>query len=380
MDKVNLHRSIASIGPERWDTLCGREYPFLRYAFLHALEASGCVAPATGWQPLHLERVVAGETDLLLPLYLKSHSWGEYVFDWAWADAFERHGLSYYPKLLSAIPFTPATGPRFGSRLSQREVMQQLPELVRSVGRQTGASSWHGLFLPPQALQCAPQPLLQRVGVQYHWFNRGYRDFGDFLDRFNSRKRKAVRRERRKVESQGIGLRRLHAAEIRPEHLELFYRFYQMTYLKRGQQGYLNADFFQRLLHTMPEQLLLILAEREGETIAAALCFIGTDTLYGRYWGCGEEYDCLHFEACYYQGIEFCIEQGLARFDPGAQGEHKIQRGFEPVTTGSLHWIAHAGFEAAIRDFLARERSAMQQQIEALAEWLPFKASTGESE
>jgi predicted N-acyltransferase len=209
--------------------------------------------------------------------------------------------------------------------------------------------------------------------VQYHWFNRDYRNFDDFLDRFSSRKRKAVRRERKKVEQQGISLRRIRGKAITREQLDLFYRFYQMTYLKRGRQGYLAPDFFHRLHQSMPEQLLLILAELEGNAIAAALCFIGEDTLYGRYWGCMEEYDCLHFEACYYQGIEFCIEQGLARFDPGAQGEHKIQRGFEPIATGSLHWIAHPGFEAAIRNFLQQESPAMQEQMEALHGWLPFK-------
>ncbi|MET3998942.1 GNAT family N-acetyltransferase [Marinobacterium sp. MBR-109] len=378
MAKVNLHQSIESIGLERWNALCGTDYPFLRYEFLHALEASGSVGPGTGWQPLHLELSDAGETSLLMPLYLKSHSWGEYVFDWIWADAYERHGLNYYPKLLTAVPFTPATGPRFGTRMSHSDVMQQLPDLVHSVCSQTGASSWHGLFLPQPELQRAPPQLQQRLGAQYHWFNRDYRDFDDFLDRFNSRKRKAVRRERKKVQEQGISLKRINGQEISSEQLDLFYRFYQMTYLKRGRQGYLAPDFFHRLHQSMPEQLLLVLAEREGDAIAAALCFIGEDTLYGRYWGCAEEYDCLHFEACYYQGIEFCIERGLARFDPGAQGEHKIQRGFEPVPTGSLHWIAHPGFDAAIRDFLKQETPAMQEQIKSLTGWLPFKPSAGE--
>jgi predicted N-acyltransferase len=374
MAKVNLHQSIESIGQPRWNALCGIQYPFLRYEFLHALEASGSVSTATGWQPMHAELLDDdGNPLMLMPLYLKTHSWGEYVFDWAWADAYERHGLNYYPKLLTAVPFTPATGPRFGTHLSPAEVMQQLPALVQSVCSQTHASSWHGLFLPQPELRCAPQPLLHRLGVQYHWFNRDYRNFDDFLDRFSSRKRKAVRRERKKVEQQGISLRRIRGKAITREQLDLFYRFYQMTYLKRGRQGYLAPDFFHRLHQSMPEQLLLILAELEGDAIAAALCFIGEDTLYGRYWGCMEEYDCLHFEACYYQGIEFCIEQGLARFDPGAQGEHKIQRGFEPIATGSLHWIAHPGFEAAIRNFLQQESPAMQEQMEALHGWLPFK-------
>ena len=373
MVKVNLHQSIESIGPERWNALCSIHYPFMRYEFLHALEASGSVSTQTGWQPLHLELSRNGETELLMPLYLKSHSWGEYVFDWAWAEAYERHGLPYYPKLLTAIPFTPATGPRFGTRMACAEVMAQLPQLLRQLCEQTGASSWHGLFLPPEAITAAPEPMMHRLGAQYHWFNRGYQTFDQFLNQFNSRKRKAVRKERQKVEDQDIHLSRISGRDISAPQLELFYRFYQMTYLKRGRQGYLSPDFFHRLHQTMPEQMLLILAEQAGEAIAAALCFIGEDTLYGRYWGCAQEYDCLHFEACYYQGIEFCIEQGLARFDPGAQGEHKIQRGFEPVSTGSLHQIAHPGFEAAILDFLHQETEAMQQQIAELTTWLPFR-------
>jgi len=374
MAKVNLHKSIEGIAPARWNALCGTAYPFLRHEFLHALEASESVSPRSGWQPLHVELLDDdGTLQMLMPLYLKSHSWGEYVFDWAWADAYERHGLSYYPKLLTAIPFTPATGPRFGTCLSDDELMQQLPYLIQTIFSQTGASSWHGLFLPQPVLQGAPKSLLHRLGAQYHWFNQNYRDFDDFLDRFNSRKRKAVRRERKRVEEQGIRLRRIQGSAISREQLDLFYRFYQMTYLKRGRQGYLTPDFFHRLHQSMPEQLLLILAEREGSAIAAALCFVGDDTLYGRYWGCVEEHDCLHFEACYYQGIEFCIEQGLSRFDPGAQGEHKIQRGFEPIPTGSLHWIAHPGVETAVRDFLQQETHAMQEQMEALRGWLPFK-------
>jgi len=380
MVKVNLHHSIDSIGAERWNALCGSRYPFLRYEFLHALEASGSVSPAAGWHPLHLELSQAGETRLLMPLYLKTHSWGEYVFDWPWAGAYEHQGLSYYPKLLTAIPFTPSTGPRYGSHMSSAEALSLLSELLPSICEQAQASSWHGLFLTRQDAGALPEPLLLRTGSQYHWFNRHYTDFEHFLDRFSSRKRKAVRRERKKVKDQGIRLERLTGKSISRDQLEQFYHFYQMTYLKRGRRGYLTPDFFHRVHQTMPEQLLLVLARKGDTPVAGALSLIGDDTLYGRYWGCMDEYDSLHFEACYYQGIEFCIERGLARFDPGAQGEHKIQRGFEPIPTWSAHWIAHPGFRAAISEFLDRETPAVQEQIHSLSALLPFKQMTNSPE
>ncbi len=373
MYKVNLHSSIDTIEASRWDALCESGYPFIRHAFLHALEASGSVSAETGWQPLHLE-VMQGDTCILvMPLYLKSHSWGEYVFDWAWADAYERNGLAYYPKLLNAIPFTPASGPRYGTSLSSVEAASLIPELLEQVMRQMGASSWHTLFPPARDIQSAGAPPLKRMGCQYHWFNQNYRNFDDFLSRFNARKRKAVKRERRKVQEQGLQLQPLRGDQIQPEHLDRFYHFYQSTYLKRGRQGYLSAEFFHRLHESMPEQMLLIQAALNDIPVAAALYFVGEDTLYGRYWGCSADFDSLHFETCYYQGIEYCIKHGLKRFDPGAQGEHKIQRGFEPVRTWSLHRIADPRFEQAIEAFLEEERGLMEQQIAELTTWLPFR-------
>ena len=374
MAKVNLHQSIESIGLERWNALCGTHYPFLRYEFLHALEASGSVSARTGWQPVHVELLDEYDSPLLLmPLYLKSHSWGEYVFDWAWADAYERNGLAYYPKLVNAIPFTPATGPRFGSTLPMQDALALLPQLLQQVMQEVKASSWHCLFPPEEQVKQSRPPVLQRLGCQYHWFNRDYQHYDDFLNRFNARKRKAVKRERRKIKEQGLVLKRLSGAQITADHLDCFYGFYQSTYLKRGRSGYLTADFFHRLHQSMPKQLLLVLAEHESQPVAAALYFIGADTLYGRYWGCDADFDSLHFEACYYQGIEFCIEQGLHRFDPGAQGEHKIQRGFEPIKTWSLHRIADPRFEQAITRFLQEESELMEQQIAELTTWLPFR-------
>ncbi len=377
MYKVNLHTRIDSIAPGHWDSLCDNGYPFMRHAFLQALEASGCVSAETGWRPLHLELMQGGTCVLVMPLYLKTHSWGEYVFDWAWAGAYERNGLAYYPKLLNAIPFTPATGPRYGTSLADAEALTLIPKLLEQVMLEVGASSWHCLFPPQDRVVHVSRPILKRMGCQYHWFNRDYRDFDDFIGRFNARKRKAVKRERRKVLEQDIQLRRLSGSQIQPRQLEQFYHFYQSTYLKRGRRGYLSADFFHRLHQSMPEQMLLVQAEQNALPIAAALYFIGDNTLYGRYWGCSADYDSLHFEACYYQGIEYCIEHGLQRFDPGAQGEHKIQRGFEPTRTWSLHRIAEPRFEQAIEAFLEEEHDLMEQQIAELTTWLPFRQPGG---
>ncbi|GAA0784625.1 GNAT family N-acetyltransferase [Marinobacterium sediminicola] len=373
MYKVNLHTSIDGIPADRWDTLCDPEYPFLRHAFLKALETSGSVGADTGWQPLHIEVTDQDNSILVMPLYIKSHSWGEYVFDWAWADAYERNGMNYYPKLVNAVPFTPASGPRFGSSLPADEAWALLPQLLNQVMTQIKASSWHCLFPDPNEIQQAPDSCLTRLGCQYHWFNHEYRDFDDFISRFNSRKRKSVKRERRKIQEQGITIERLSGRQIKNRDMQTFYHFYQSTYLKRGRRGYLSAEFFDQLLKVMPERLLLVQACRDNTAIAAALYFIGKNTLFGRYWGCHSEHDSLHFEACYYQGIEYCIEKGIQRFDPGAQGEHKIQRGFEPVRTFSLHHMADPRFERAVEVFLEEERDLMEQQITQLTTWLPFK-------
>ena len=374
MYKVNLHPGIDAIPADLWDSLCGTDYPFLRHAFLHTLEKTASVGEGTGWHPLHA--LVTDNNDhpvMVIPLYIKSHSWGEYVFDWAWADAYQRNGLPYYPKLVNAIPFTPATGPRFGTSLPLATAVELLPGILDQIMQEVGASSWHCLFPQPGVIETAPGATHPRLGSQYHWFNQGYENFDDFLARFNSRKRKSVRRERRKVAEQGIQLNALTGEAIQPQHLEQFYRFYQATYLKRGRQGYLAPDFFHQLHQQMADQMLLIMAEDQGQAVAAALYFIGKDCLYGRYWGCLEHYDSLHFEACYYQGIDYCIQQGLDRFDPGAQGEHKIQRGFEPVRTWSLHRMAHPDFNRAVGEFVREEQQHMELQIEELRTWLPFK-------
>ena len=362
-----------------WNRLTGVDYPFLRYEFLAALESSGCVSEKTGWQPHHLVVYQAKQLVALMPLYIKTHSYGEYVFDWAWADAYHRHGVPYYPKLLTAIPFTPATGSRLCVAPNQNdaEISQLAVEKIKQLAATKGYSSWHLLFPRKSEFeQLFQHNLSARSGCQYHWKNRDYANFDDFLAHLSSRKRKNIKRERRRVAEQGITLARIPGTEITQPQLQTFYDFYQSTYYKRGQQGYLNLAFFEKILAAMPDQLLLVMAYHDNHPIAAALCLSSSDTLYGRYWGCLEEYECLHFEACYYQGIEYCIEQGIQKFDPGAQGEHKISRGFEPTTTHSLHWITHSGFRAAIDDFLKREQRGVKDYIEQASQLLPFKRSS----
>lgn len=369
--------SINDIDAESWNSITGCDYPFTRHEFLSALENSGAVCLHTGWQAQHLTLYEDNCLRAVVPLYLKHHSYGEYVFDWAWADAFHRHGVNYYPKLLAAIPFTPATGPRLcidpaiNDTQHYRDIIQQ--QLI--VHAQAHAlSSLHILFPQQSELYHSPAPLMTRQAVQFHWFNQDYQNFDDFLQCFSSRKRKNLNKERRQVIEQGIQLQRLKGSEVSPEQWQQFHHFYQLTYAKRsGHGGYLNAEFFQAVAASMPENILLVVAEKANRMVAAALYFYDSQTLYGRYWGCVEEYAMLHFEACYYQGIEYCIENQLQRFDPGAQGEHKIARGFTPIFTYSQHWINHPAFADAIADFLQREKPEIETYQQYCAELLPFK-------
>lgn len=368
---------IAAISAEQWNALAGADYPFLRHEFLNNLEQTGCTGGDSGWQPCHLTLYCGGQLVALMPLYLKSHSYGEYVFDWSWADAWRRHGLSYYPKLVTAIPFTPATGPRLCLLEGQdpEQIYPMLLQAVQQLAQKQGASSWHLLFPEEEvSRQLIPMGSSQRVASQFHWFNRGYTSFDDFLETFNSRKRKSLRRERRRVAEQGIELKVFEGREIGSEQWEKFHLFYQMTYAKRsGHGGYLSREFFQGLRNAIPEHCVMVMAFQAGHAVAGSLCFRSSDTLYGRYWGCEQELDCLHFEACYYQGIDYCIANGLQRFDPGAQGEHKIQRGFRPVKTFSNHWIADPGLSAAVGDFTRREHPHTEAYMEGAASLLPFR-------
>ena len=371
--------SIHDISAAQWNALSGTDYPFLRHEFLAVMEDSGCTTTITGWQPHHLiirEEGKSGKALALLPLYLKTDSFGEYVFDWSWADAYHRHGLEYYPKLLSAIPYTPATGPRFCVKphLDRNAVLAFMVDAIKAEAQRLNASGWHLLF--PQEEDSRVLETLgirQRAGCQYHWFNHGYGDFDQLLASFSSRKRKNIRKERQRVSDAGIHFQVLEGADISLDQWRQFYLFYQSTYLVRGRNPYLNEDFFLGLSRLMPQQLVMVLAYREDACIAGALSFRSSDTLYGRYWGCSEEYQFLHFETCYYQGIDYCLQHGLKRFDSGAQGEHKIQRGFEPVSTWSNHWLAHEGFHAAIDQFLREESQHVERYIRHAGEYLPFR-------
>lgn len=369
--------SLAELTAEEWNGLIGSDYPFLKHEFLYALESSGCTSSQTGWLPRHLlVRNAQNVLVAMLPLYLKSNSMGEYVFDWSWADAYYRHGLNYYPKFVTAIPFTPSPGPRICIAADQDEtkILGLIFEKIKLAATRLQASSWHVLFPEKTRYeQLHGFGLQQRLGCQYQWFNRDYESFQHFLQGFASRKRKNIRKEREKISQAGIVFEWLEGHQITPELWQHFYRFYQHTYLVRGRSAYLNLPFFMELGRVMPQQILLIMAKLDDRYIAAALCFRDADTLYGRYWGSDEEWQFLHFETCYYQGIEYCIQHRLRRFDSGAQGEHKIQRGFEPVSTYSSHWISHPEFSAAIEHFLEEEKQHLEEYREYAAEHLPFK-------
>ena len=298
------------------------------------------------------------------------------MFDEQWSTAYQQHGLAYYPKWVTSIPFTPCQGQRIivNDNQDEQQVTAQLFDFLKQNADQFAVSSWHCLFpIKQQAERLASLGLAIRKGVQFHWTNQGYGDFQDFLESFNSRNRKKIKRERRRAQEQGIEILRIPGPEITDDQWQIFFLFYQLTYIKRGMQAYLNIEFFEQLSRTMPEQLLLVLAVKNNRYVAAALCFVGDDTLYGRYWGCYEEFNSLHFEVCYYQGLDYCIEKGLQRFDSGAQGEHKISRGFVPVTTYSAHWIKHPDFSRAIADFLRREQAVIQRYQQSATACLPFK-------
>lgn len=374
--------TIEALGEQQWNPIAGIDYPFLRYEFLHALESSGATSAATGWQPCHLVAYNDHQPIALIPLFIKDHSYGEYMFDWSWADAYHRTGLPYYPKLISAIPFTPTTGARicFAQSLTQasrNELTNLLTQAIKKHAMDMGASSWHCLF-PETAVsqQLKNLGFCRRQACQFHWINKGYANFSDFLASFNSRKRKNLRKEREKIVQQGITLTRVEGADISPEDWRQFYQFYRLTYLKRsGHEGYLDSNFFNAIGDQMNDSLMMVQAHSDDQLVAAALFFKSSSHLYGRYWGCLADFDGLHFEACYYQGIEYAIEHGLQCFDPGAQGEHKIQRGFTPTATWSNHWMAEPQFHAAVADFTEREIPSIEAYMRDAAALLPFKQS-----
>ncbi|MCV0384539.1 MAG: GNAT family N-acetyltransferase [Erythrobacter sp.] len=368
--------SVGAFPAAEWDALAGGN-PFVSHAFLTALEDSGSVGEGTGWQPVPLvisaqnEGGEGGPLLAALPAYLKGHSQGEYVFDHSWADAYERAGGRYYPKLQIAAPFTPATGPRL--LLSDDALAAPLLGAAEQLCGQNGFSSAHATFLDP-----AQAPLFENAGwmmrsdVQYHWFNRDYVDFDAFLAELSSRKRKDLRKERRAAQEQ-VRIERLRGDEIRPEHWDAFWLFYQDTGARKWGSPYLTREAFDLFHERMGERLLLVMAFAGSEPVAGALNFIGPDALYGRYWGCLADIRFLHFELSYYQAIEAAIELGLSRVEAGAQGQHKLARGYEPVETLSAHWIADRGFRSAVADFLEREREGVALERNFLEERLPFR-------
>jgi len=368
--------SIADIGRDEWERLANppdRPYnPFISYDFLAALEASGSVGAEAGWLPLHLVLESQGRIAGAAPLYLKSHSLGEYVFDHHWAEAFERAGGRYYPKLVSAAPFTPVPGPRLLAPEGPKRTA--LASALIAAARQTGVSSLHVNFLPAdEARLLEGAGALPRSGVQYHWFNRGYRSFEEFLATLSSRKRKAIRKERAAAAASGLAIRGLRGAEITEHHWDAFWAFYQDTGSRKWGRPYLTRDFFRRIAETTSDRLLLFIAERAGEPVAGALNFIGGEALFGRYWGAVERHPFLHFELCYHRAVEFAIENRLARVEAGAQGEHKLARGYEPVETCSAHWIADPSFRQAISRYLEQERAQTGEEIDMLKAYTPYR-------
>ncbi len=380
--------SITEIGAGRWNALAGTSNPFMRYEFLAALEETGCTTRGSGWQPHH---VLVESTDTsgrpgdaiaVVPLYLKTNSWGEFVFDWSWANAYQQYGMDYYPKFVTSAPFTPSAGKRFfvAENHDPLAVMQLVQEKIQDKARFIGASSWHVLFPTPEQHELLNElDFMPRNACQFHWYNKDYRSFDEFLAAMSSRKRKNIRKERRSVADAGITFRRVEGADIDQTLWQEFYVFYNSTYLVRGMQAHLSQEFFVAVGKTMPEQLFMICAELGGQLIAAALFFKSDESLFGRYWGSNADYQFLHFETCYYQGQDYAIEHGFRHFDSGAQGEHKIQRGFEPITTYSNHWIANAGFRNAIAEFLDDEKRHIDRYGRAATELLPFKTIADDS-
>jgi uncharacterized protein len=376
---VRVVSRIAEIPAAEWDACAGADNPFLSHSFLDALEESGSATAKTGWLPQHLAlEDSAGRLLGAAPLYLKSHSYGEYVFDHSWAAAYERAGGQYYPKLQCAVPFTPVTGHRLLLRPDATpNAADTLIAAMLELAKRHKVSSVHVTF-PTRAdwERFAAAGFLQRTGQQFHWENNGYASFDDFLEALNSRKRKAIRRERRDALAGGITIHTLTGADIETRHWDAFFRFYISTSDRKWGSPYLNRAFFDLIGRRMPEKIVLIMAEQNKRFIAGALNLVGGDTLYGRNWGCLGDFPFLHFEACYYRAIDFAIARGLRRVEAGAQGTHKIQRGYLPSPTYSAHWMRDPGFARAVADFLRRERLAVEHEMGELTDLSPFRRET----
>jgi uncharacterized protein len=377
MSSIEVVDTLAGVPAPEWNRLAGGD-PFLSHEFLSALHETGCASAATGWTPQFLLLRSNGKLAGAMPLYLKDHSYGEYVFDWSWADAYYRHGVAYYPKLLSAIPFTPISGSRLlaASDGDRDRLIAAALHLARSLR----VSSLHCLFPPrAEADRMQSHGMTLRQGVQFHWSNHGYARFDDFLAALNHSKRKKIKQERRKVAEAGVEFRWLEGGEINERDWAFFNRCYRQTYRERGRAPYLSLEFFLRIGATLPRHLVLIVAERAGKPVAASLLVRDDTKVYGRHWGAVEYHPALHFETCYYQTIEYCIARGIAVFEGGAQGEHKMARGLMPIQTCSTHWLARPEFAQAIEQFLARESRGMAHYLDELNERSPFRQADGSS-
>lgn len=377
--RIEILESIQSLTPAKWHKLESGDFPFTKHAFLLALEQTGCLGSRTGWMPRYL---TCWEDDELLGafiLYSRTNSYGEYIFDFAWAQAFESQGLNYYPKMTSAIPFTPATGSKLlvscdcDDEMAQK-ICHELLTAAKNLYSENNMSSLHALLIPENELDVfSSEDFMIRHSFQYHWLNENFKYFHDFLDKLRSKRRKEIMRERNQAQGPGIKISRLTGEQLEPQHAEMMYRFYKDTVDKMGGFSYLTPDFFKTVFQTMKDQILFVLAEnQDGLPVAGALNYFGESTLFGRHWGCLEDYKSLHFEICYYQGIEFAIEKKFKLFEAGAQGEHKFQRGFLPKLTYSAHQIQDKRFKEAIADFLEMEKNQIQLMLAQYDKQTPF--------
>jgi len=381
MHEVRIITSINDISVQDWNQLQLEANPFIKYEFLSALETFDCLEK-WGWLPRFVCLFQQESLIAALPMYLKDNSYGEFVFDWAWADAYSRNGLQYYPKLVVAIPFTPATGPRLLQHKDHASVtlQKELTDAALNYAKNIEVSSLHYLFTTQDETDFLQSSgLLRRTGCQFHWQNNAYKDFNDFLASLSSKKRKQIRKERRDVLSAGIEVELLHGYQTTAEHWRIFHEFYTSTFMRKSGYATLTREFFEALSKDMADQVILVLAKHQGEYVAATFNLLGGDTLYGRHWGCKQRFSGLHFELCYYQLIEYCINHGIQRFEAGAQGEHKLSRGFLPTPTWSAHWLAHPEFNQVIAEFLQHEEKGIRHYMDELDEHSPFKTSDSSS-
>ncbi len=373
---VTIHDSIADIGARDWNAIAGTDFPFLTFEFLHAAEASGSACADTGWLPSHITlRDSSGTLRGAMPLYEKSHSWGEFVFDWAWANAYRQAGFDYYPKLVSSVPFTPASSPRLLLLdKSDHDTARALIDAAIALAQRRRCSSLHVQFpLDDETSLLAGAGLKLRKDCQFHWHNRDYSNFDGFLQTFSSAKRKKARRDRRHVAEAGVRFRRLTGEELTESDIDIMYGLISRTFMARGSLPYFTRAFFSMIAESLPDRLLVLFADDAAGPVATSVFIIGSDTLYGRYWGTAARYNALHFETCYYQGIEYCIEHHIARFEPGTQGEHKVSRGFLPRETWSAHWLAQPEFFSAIGRYVEEEAAHIDRYMDAIDRHSPFR-------